>query len=365
MEKISRRQLFCLITMGQIGSTNLWALGIEAKQDAWIAALLSMIMSLGFVWVFTELHKNYPNDNIAGLLTSLLGKVIGWPLAFIYAMLFLFNATRNSSEFGDLIKMTFLENTPRNVIVFMFLATIIYILFLRIETLVRLIEIILPSILFIIIAVYVMIIISGRVDLSNLKPVLGNGIMPVIKATYPVGVNFPFAMVFTFMQFWHFSDPKHVRKTTLTAIFVSVIFLMMSLIVIVCVLGVNVAADATIPLLEVIRLINIADIVTNMDAVGVILIFTGGFYMATLYFLAACLILSTLFKVNDYRWFLIPLGILILLYTNVYEPNYPFHVKYLVPQFWQQFVPLFNIIPVLLLFIFWMKNYIKNPERKL
>lgn len=357
MEAISKRQLFSLTIIEQIGSTSIWALGIEAKQDAWIAILFSMLMGCILLWLYTEIQSSFPNENIAGITTSLLGKVIGFPLAFIYGLFFLFNATRNTSEFGDLINTTFLINTPRIIIVSIFISTIVYILFWRIETIARLTEIVMPITLLLIFSIHIMVIASGVVDLKQMTPILADGIMPVVKASYPVIINFPFGGTFILMQLWKFVEKKEtIRKTTFIALIISGIMLALTLVMIISVLGVNFAASATIPLLEVIRAINIANIITNLDAVGVILIFVGGFYMATLNFFAGTTILAYLFKIEDYRWLLIPVGIFILWYINVYEPNYIYHVKYLKLQFVQQFVPLYNLIPMFLFLIIKLKN---------
>lgn len=365
MEKISKHQLFCITMMGQIGSTNLWALGIKAGQDAWLVILFSMLVSFGFIWVFTELYNNYPSENLAGLSITLLGRVVGYPLALVYALMNLFNVTRNSSEFADLINVTFLQETPRNVIVFIFLASIVYILFLKVETFARLMELILPLFLVLLVSIYIMIALSGRLDLNQLRPILGKGIMPVIKASYPVPINFPFSIVLIKMQLWPYAAQSgFVRKTTFKAVILSGLILSITLIVIVCSLGTDLAADAAIPFLEVIKLINIADIITNMDAIGVILIYIGGFIFAITNYFSAAAILSTLFKVKDYRWFLIPLGMIVVWYVNVYEPNYPYHLKYLDTQYWQQMVPLINIIPVLLLVILWLKKCGRRCSRK-
>lgn len=132
---------------------------------------------------------------------------------------------------------------------------------------------------------------------------------------------------------------------------------MFTTIIMITTIGPNFAANSTIPFLEVIKLINIGDIITNLDAIGVILIFIGGFYSTMLHLFYSALIISYLFKINNFRWVLVPLGAFILWYSNVYEPNYPFHLKYLVPQFWQQFVPLNDIMPILLLLIYFLKNY--------
>lgn len=360
MEKISKHQLFCLVMMGQIGSTNLWALGIEAKQDAWIVILISLLIGLGLVWLFTRLQSKLPAENIAEITQTAIGKVLGWPLGFLYFLMFTFNCTRNTSEFADLINMTFLQETPRTIIMIIFMAAMTYVLFLGIETFARVTEIILPLMVILIILIYLMVLVSGRMDFKELTPVLGNGIKPVLAAVYPVGINFPFGLAFLFFQLWPYClglPGKEIRRTTLLAVFLSGLILTITLIIIITTLGTNIAANATIPLLEVIKLINIGEFITNIDAVGVLMIFIGGFYLGILNFFSAVLVFAKLFKINNYKWVLIPLAIFILWYAGVYEPNYPFHVKFLIPQYWQQFVPLFNIVIILLFVTLLLKQY--------
>lgn len=369
MEKISKNQLFCLIMMGQIGSTNLWALGIEAKRDAWIVDIISTIAGMGLVWLYTSIYSKYPDKNIVGITQSILGKTLGWPLGFIYFMLYTFNATRTTSEFADLINVTFLQDTPNLVIQIIFYVAIIYVLFLGIETLGRIAEIIFPVVIFLIIAIYIMIIASKHIDFKELLPVFQDGYKPILKAFYPIGINFPFGLVYVFFQFWKYNGSvKTVKKTTYWALALTGVNLTISLIIMVTSMGINYTSNATIPFLEVIKLINIGDIITNLDAIGVILVFMGGFYLTILFYYSAVIIFAELFHLKDYRWVLVPLAIFIMWYSRVYEPNYPFHVKYLVPQYWQQFVPLSNVVPIMLLIIFYLKKYcnkdlnVKNKE---
>jgi len=357
MEKISKHQLFCLVMMGQIGSTNLWSLGIGAKQDAWLVIIISMLGGLGLIWIFTELSSKYPDDHIAGITIKLLGPILGWPLAFMYLLMFVFNTTRNVSEFGDLINITFLQDTPRSAIIILFIFTIIYILFLGVETLARITEIILPITIFLIFSIYILAVISGPFNIKSLTPVLGNGLKPILKSSFPVGINFPFGTGFFLLQFWKYADSReYIRKTTFAAVISSGIILTFTLIITITTIGPTLAANFTIPFLEIIKLINIGDIITNLDAIGVILIFIGGFYLTALKFYSSALVISYLFKIKNIRWVLIPLGIFVLWYSKVYEPNYPFHVRYLIPQFWQQHVPFFDIIPILLLLIYVLKS---------
>ncbi|HEX2924970.1 MAG TPA: GerAB/ArcD/ProY family transporter [Ruminiclostridium sp.] len=361
MEKISRNQLFCLIMMGQLGSTNLWALGIDAKRDAWIVDIISTIAGMGVVWLYTSIYSKYPEENIVGVTQSILGKILGWPLGFIYFLVYTFNATRTTSEFADLINVTFLQDTPSIVIKIIFYIAIIYVLFLGIETMGRIAEIIFPITMLLIILIYIMIVASGQVKLKELLPIYENGYKPILKAFFPIGINFPFGLVFVFFQFWKYNgSAKTVRKTTYWALALTGINLTVSLIIMVSSLGINFTSVATIPFLEVIKLISIGDIITNLDAIGVILVFVGGFYLTIFFYYSAVLIFSSLFGIKDYRWVLIPLAVFIMWYTGVYEPNYPFHVKYLVPQYWQQFVSMHDIVPICLLLIYYLKKYCKK-----
>lgn len=54
VERINEYQHFSLIVLFEIGSTTLFARGIEVKQDAWIAILIAMLMGLyhvmGLYW---------------------------------------------------------------------------------------------------------------------------------------------------------------------------------------------------------------------------------------------------------------------------------------------------------------------------
>ncbi len=365
MERINKQQLFVLVMMEQIGSTNLWALGIGAKRDAWLVILVSMLIGCAFIWVFTELQKHFPNDNTAGLTTKLFGKIIGIPLAVIYMLVDVSNSTRNAEEFTDLLNITFLQHTPSMMIMLILLATIIYISWTGVENLARLTEIILPATLIVFIIMYFFIISSGRMDLKQITPVLENGITPVLKASFPVVVNFPFGLAFVFMQFWHFTEPQtSVRKATFLAVILAGIMLSFNLLVIVSTLGVDLAAKSTIPSLETVKIINIGGIVTNLDVIGIILIFIGGFYMTLIHILSAAMILSSLFQIKDYRWPLIPLAVFVFWYSGVYEPNYAFHVAFLGVQSWQQFVPLYNLAPVLMLITYWLKTYCLGSGKK-
>ncbi len=85
---ISKWQMFCLMILFEIGSTTVFGLGLDAKQDAWISIILAMLFGFVLIWIYTEIQKYYPNNNLTDILINVYGKCIAIPLILLYALEF-------------------------------------------------------------------------------------------------------------------------------------------------------------------------------------------------------------------------------------------------------------------------------------
>ncbi|RBW69681.1 GerAB/ArcD/ProY family transporter [Bacillus taeanensis] len=361
MRRISRFQLFTLMMLFEIGSTTLFALGIEANQDAWIATLIGMLCSFVLIWVYTKIQKYNPNHNLADILSAVLGKWIGGPLVFLYALKFFWVGLLNFSEFGELISITLLPVTPMIIILSIFMLTVIYVLCSGYEVLARLGELMLPIVLFFLISTYVLIALSGKVDLTRLQPVLGNGILPVLDASFPALVNFPFGEAVVFLMYWQYVHAEEqIFRIASLAIGVSGLLVTCSVIIIISVLGVQYAANSEIPLFEVIKYINLADIITNLDSISAVILFIGGFFKTTLHFYGGVLAIKSLFHLKNEKWLIFVSAICFTWFSLTYYKNLAFHrwVGFeLSNAYIYSFFTFFNIMcPILILIIIWLKS---------
>lgn len=356
MTRLSRHQLFTLMFIFEVGSTTLFALGIQAKQDAWIVILLALLIGLIFIWVYTELQNAFPDKNYVEIITSILGNKLGIPFVLLNLLGYFWYCARNLREFGELIIITALPQTPLWLINFLFVLLSIYALLKGVEVLARVSELIAPVIFIFIISLYILIYMSGVVKFSNLAPVLGDGINPIIT-TLPSVIVFPFGEMFVFLMYWNYASEKEtVRKTAMEAVLLSGILLCFSLIVDICTLGYKYISIATIPLVEVIKLINVGNIITNVDAVGIIIIFFGGFFKMSTYLNAIASIETVLFKLKDNKVPIIVTSVVLLWFSIVFEPSYAFH-RWMFPFDASCVVIAYtNISPVLLLAIYRIKK---------
>lgn len=364
MARMNKSQLFSLILLFELGSTTLFALGIEAKQDAWIAILVATAIGLGLLWVYLSIQSYYPDQNLGNILTHVLGKVIGIPLVLLYGLYFFLIGSTNLWEFAAFIQMIILPTTPLLVLLFIVILTAVYVLSLGVEVLARTSEIMLVMVLIFIVTAYILVASSGEADLSQLKPVLGHGLTPVIKAAVPTIVNFPFGEMVVFFMYWHFAANKFsIKQPSFWAVGISGLMLAISLVAIVSVLGVEFAANSTIPIFIVIKTINIAEILTNLDFIAVVIMFIGGFYKMTIFFYGSVQTLNSIFKFRREAWLIFCLGIGSVCFSYVFFTSFSFHrwfgTRVNIPYV---HTPFQVFIPVLLLFILWLKNGRNKPE---
>jgi spore germination protein KB len=364
MIQITKIQLFVLIMLFEVGSTTLFALGIGAKQDAWIVVLLASFIGLGLLWVFTQIPAYYPNKNFSEILNEAIGRNLAIPLLFIYALYFLDGASFNFYEFGALIKMTALPMTPLLVILYIFMFVSVYILALGFEVLARTGEILLPIFLIFLITIYIFAMFSGQFDISALLPVMGNGLEPVLGKTLLDVVLFPFGELVVFIMFWHYVNKQElIRKTSFFAVGLSTFFIIFSLIVILSVLGPDLTAMAEIPLLEAILSINIAEIITNLDLLAVLIMFIGGFYKMSLHFYGGVLAITWIFKIKDSKWVIVVLGLIFPIYNTVRFENIAYH-RWLGSEVNIFVIAAICVLTVLLFIVIFLKKKVQTAKER-
>lgn len=365
MFRISKNQLFTSIMLLEIGSTTLFALGIGAKQDAWLVILIALIPGFFLLWIYTRLQKNYPEKNFAEIIIELLENKLGIPLIILYSQYFIYLSVQVFTEFRELISITALPKTSTKLILFTLMLLVIYSTCLGVEVIFRISEILFPFVLCSIIILYVLIIINGLLDFNNIRPILGNGITSDMLFEIFHVMTFPYGDILTFLMYWcYVNSKKVVVKTSFWAIGLSGVLLSFSLIVIICTSGSKLASMETIPLLESTRMVKIGTILTNLDVFAIIAFFIGGFFKGTIYFYAGVLAISSVIKKINIRWIIVLSALFIFVYGTILIKSFVFH-RWLGIEVITKYMhaPFQLVIPLLLLFINWLKKFKVNCER--
>ncbi|MCQ6530456.1 GerAB/ArcD/ProY family transporter [Bacillus mycoides] len=322
--QINKNQLIVLIILFEIGSTTLYALGVgTVKQDAWLAIMIASLIGGGLLWMYTSIQKYYYQQDLGGILTIVLGRWISKPIILLYALYFIYIASLNLYTFSITTEITILPGTPLLAIQTLIVLVLIYIVaFLNIEVLARTGEILAPLFLLFLIIIYTLVIFSGVFHGNNLLPMMENGIPNIISTSIFKILNFPFAETIVFLMYWKYVDCKQsIRKFSFIAYVISSLFIIISIIVVIGVLGVTVASITTLPLFNVLQKIDLGNFVIRLDPLGVSILFIGGFFKMVLNFYAGLLLLQSLFKIACSKWMTIIVCIVFLCGTSLQFPS--------------------------------------------
>ncbi|MDF2923743.1 MAG: spore germination protein [Paenibacillaceae bacterium] len=357
MEKISLYQLAAMVILFQIGSSPLFLLASEAKQDAWIAVLVALLCG-GMLLYFVTLaiQRQEPGKNLIEIMYQYFGRFFTQLFAWPYVIYFVYKSVRNVREFGDLMIEYLLPQSPLPVITAILMLVSAYAVYMGVEVFFRMAEVLLPIVAVMYFLLMMMALADGLIHLNKVLPILADGIKPVLSAALPEVISFPFGEMVLFLMFWKYANTREgIARTTLVSYFMAGIFLVFTNALIVFILGPVLATAGGIPLLLIASFIQIGNVVERMDPFVGILLFTGVMIKQTAYYMGAVLALASIFN-KSRRFMLAPAGVAIYIGALLFQSfmqqirvGFEYNVKY--------HFPVFQIaIPALLLLVMKIKG---------
>jgi spore germination protein KB len=329
--KISPFQLFCLMFLFELGSSIVVGVGLQAKQDAWLAILLGMVSGLPLFLVYSFLLYQYPGHSLTGYIKQIVGNYIGVPLLFIYIGYFLYIAARVLRDFGDLLTATTLSETPLIVINGLMILLITYGIFLGIEVIGRTAETTFFIMIFLGSFGILSTFSSGIIKPENLTPFLENGWNPIFTTVYTQTYTFPFGEMVAFTMILPLlNKPKLGKRIGLFAIMASGFVLSLTIALEISVIGTNGVAVAQFPLLQTIGKVNIANFIQRLDIIVIGTLILGVFIKITVFFYAGYLGIQDLIHLKKKRhhlYCLLLLCGLILIASIKMSSNFAEHIE--------------------------------------
>ncbi|MGY4691661.1 GerAB/ArcD/ProY family transporter [Salibacterium sp. K-3] len=349
--KINAGQLFVLIFLFEMGSALLLSLGTEAEQDAWLAVLVGMAGGLFLFWMYYRLYLYYPDILPTTYMQRIIGPVFGKIAAYLYIILFLYSAARVLRDFGEMLVTFAYNETPLFIINALLILIVIYTVHKGIEVVARTGELLFVVLYVLAVLGFILIVISGLIDIDNLKPVLEGGISRVLKTAGMETLYVPFgeAVVF-FMILPYVNRPDKIKPAAFSALVLSGINLAITTAVNISVLGVDLTDRSQFPLLNTIQAIQVADFLERLDVFFMIALIIGGFIKISVYFYAAVLGVSDLFRMKEISILIFPLGLIVLFLSIATASGYAEHIQeglQIVPL--SMHLPFHVILPALLL----------------
>ncbi|WP_187296395.1 GerAB/ArcD/ProY family transporter [Tepidibacter mesophilus] len=348
-EIISEKQGIYLITLFIVAETFILARGMEAKQDFWLAIMLGMVISVPFMLMFARLHRLHPKKDLFDINEYVFGKVLGKILNFLLIYYAATNMISIMSVFNNFIINTSLFSTPVEIIYLLLILLCIYGVKAGIEVIARWTEFFLPMI---IIALLIgIILLTPKMELKNISPILNEGVKPVIEAgvltfLFPLSETIAFVMIFTGLK----------SNESFKSIYIYGLILGGSLILIlvlteVLVIGVDRSLAYYFPGHQAFTRASIGDIFERIEIITGATFVLGGFIKISVLLLAVNRGFAKIFNLDDYRFIVTPLGLLIANISYIFYDSTMYMFEW-IAKFWGYFAFPFQFITPIIIYIF-------------
>lgn len=351
--RISTSQMVTLGLFALIGDMALVypaAVTAGAKQDAWIAGLISIPFGVAITMLQVQLLKLFPGKNLVEISLTIMGKWLGSAVALYYLFFFLVAASTYVREIEDFMATQIYERTPGGVIRFMAIIVLVYGVRHGLETLGRAAQIFLP--LFIFFLSILIILLFPQVDLGRLKPML-NTPLPDMLHSIMFGVFYPFGELCAFMMVYPYARKQSsTKRDILISLLFGAMVLNLILFLSLSVLGTFFTEHNFYAAYILAQKINIGNFLQRIEAFLATAWIISTYFKTAIFLYAFTLGTAQLLKLKSHAPLIFPTGFLIYGLAQIVAKDIIFYVKK-VPPFWVDWDMTYSfVLPLIMLIVY-------------
>lgn len=321
---------------------------VEAAQtpDVWISIIVSgmIIMVAGIMIVL--LCRRFQGRTFFQFAPDITGRWLAWILNLIIICFFLLISALQVRIMAEVTSFYLLEGTPMGGIIMTFMWIGLYLSLGGINCMARIYEIILPiTVLFFLIS----ILLSSKIfDINHLRPVLGSGIMPVIKGIEPALLSFS-GYEIMLVATAYMKTPQKATKAVVIGTLIPLIIYLITVVMVIGGISIYGALTRTWPTLDLVRSFEVEGLLfERFESLLLVIWLMQIFSTFTITHYAASLGWSQLFKKNvkPFLFAMLPVIFLIAMVPKNVTETFK-----LGSALGQASIYLFGVVPLLLLLI--------------
>ncbi|RBP93083.1 spore germination protein KB [Cytobacillus firmus] len=357
-ENISLSQLLTLLINFLLGSAIVVGVGGDAKKDAWIAIAAAIMIGFGIMLFYYFLISRVPGQNFFEIMEFGFKRPIAIIFSITYVVYFLYLACRVVRDFGELIASAILPSTPIEIISLTICLLMAYILYLGLEVLGRTSEIFTPYLFGFLFLLTILLFASGNANLYEIKPVLGDGLKPVLNALFPTLIVFPFGELIAFTLILPVvTNFKYCLRVSMLGVGIAGSLLLFAMFLMIVTLGADALQRSNFPMLSSAREVSIGNFIERIDALVVFIMMLGILVKGSVFMFAGLKGLEYTFRL-PYRYFSLPVAMIVSSFSILISVNFGDHWQEgleIVPYFLH--LPLqFGLPSLLLITVLWKRR---------
>lgn len=360
-EKITNIQasIAVIMTIVGVGIITLPRASAEAVQtpDVWISVGIAGCMAIFAAIFVVKLSQMFPNKTIYQYSHQVVGKSIGNVLNFIVIIYFSLLSGFEVRSMAEVIRSYLLDKTPIEATILVFMSVGVYIVMAGINPILKLFELYFPVIL--VFFLFIFLLSFTHFHIHNIRPFLGEGIMPVLKGIKPNALSYLGFEVMLILTAY-MEKPKNAFKTTLIGIGFTIILYILMLIFVIGALTVEEVRLLTFPTMELVKSIEIKGFfLERFETFFIILWALTTFTTFIMAFYLATLGMAQTFNKNRKHF---TFGLLPFIYLSAMYPNDINGVFKFGDYVGNIAIFVAGIMPILLWNIAWIRKKLQNNK---
>lgn len=319
--------------------------------DVWISVFLGGLIAMIAGVIIVKLSQQFPGKTFYQYSQEIVGKWVGGFLSLLIVGYFFTISAFEVRTMAEVTGFFLLEGTPTWAIILPFLWVGFYLIIGGINPIARMFEIIFPITIVIFLLVAFMSL--GIFEINNLRPVLGLGMLPMLKGIKTAALAFlgPEIMLLlvAFMK-----QPNKAVKVVLVGLSIPLIFYVITVVMVIGALSVDGVVTRTWPTLDLMRSFEITGLIfERFESLLLVIWIMQIFATFTITYYAAALGLAQLFKKNIHPFIY---GLIPIIYIIAMFPKNINDLFKLGDRIGNVALFLFGVLPLILLLISRLKG---------
>lgn len=349
--KISIRQFTILTMFFTIGTTILVipsSLAADAKQNAWIAAIVGWLLGIMIVYLYVSLGKLFPDLTLIDFLEHTLGKWFGKLVTLIFIFFSFVGTSAVLYYMGNFMTTQVMPETPLAAFVLLFGGLVVIGLRLGLEVLARTSEILFPWFL-VLFAISTLLLIP-EIEIQKVLPIMEIGIRPTIRGALSFIGTASLPLVVYLMFFpSSLNHPKAAGKAFIIGTALGGIFIIIVTFMSISVLGADFTSRNMYPSYALAKKINIGNFIQRVEILMAGMWFMTIFFKTALYAYGFVTGIAQLCGLKDYRPLVLPCGMIFIAFSLIIYPNVVYMMDFDSTVYIPYVITVAFILPLFLL----------------
>jgi spore germination protein KB len=280
--------------------------------SGWLMTLISaMITGVAFFFTYT-LIKLFPNKNIMDIHSIVWGKTVGSILSLTLSVGLMLTAVINLREFTEVLNVYVLPSSPPIFIIYLFIAVLIVLCYLELETIARFSKLL----AYVLLAGFIFIIILGikNYDINNVFPFWGHG----FHQTFINGIKRSSAygeLMIIFVIAKSLQGKEHIKKAGILSLVLSGFFIAVSLLAFSLTFPYYVGQEITAPIYLLSSIIEYGVFFQRVESLFLMIWIVCSLISITASFYISLYINAYVLKLDDKKPLIIPYAVILAVAT--------------------------------------------------